>query len=84
MAGITDHVIYQGRHYKLRLIDFGEDWGGSHWVASAHLSALVWNDHNGWPSYEAQRVDELIFFFVPAHWFKLSDNDLCDMILPKL
>ncbi|MEK7282127.1 MAG: hypothetical protein AAB037_07255 [Chloroflexota bacterium] len=82
--GITDKVEYLDRLYKLRLLHFGDDWGGPYWVASSQLGRIVWDDEKGYPSYEAQRVDELIFFFIPAHWFKLPDKELRDMILPNL
>jgi hypothetical protein len=79
-----DQVEYNGRLYGLRSIHFGDDWGGPYWVASAQLQDMVWDEENGYPSDEARAVDELIFFFIPSHWFKLSDEGLRDMILPNL
>jgi len=45
---------------------------------------MIWDEDRGYPLDEARVVDELIFFFIPAHWFKLSDEELRDMILPNL
>jgi hypothetical protein len=84
MVGTTDYVEFQNRLYKLRSLYINEDWGGPYWIGSAHLQSLVWNDQYGWPSREAQQLDEQIFFYIPIHWFKLSDDDLRDMILPNL
>lgn len=80
---MKDAVEFKGRLYALRLLDFGEDWG-KYFVASIHLEHLLLDEHWGYTCEEARYVDELIFYFVPAHYFKLSDNDLRDKILEEI
>jgi hypothetical protein len=70
-----DHVELKGRLYKLRLIDFGPEWG-TYYLASMQLEKLLWDTDHGYTSDEAQSVDELIFYFIPIHYFKLSDDEL--------
>lgn len=78
-----DKVEYKGRTYRLRLIDFGTDWG-VYFVASSQLMELLRNDESGYTCDEARRVDELIFYYIPTHYFKLSDNDLRQTIFEEL
>lgn len=67
-----DSVEFQGRIYKLRLIDFRPEWG-RYFVASTQLNQLLYDHNTGYTSDEARSVDELIFYFIPTHYFKLSD-----------
>lgn len=78
-----DYVEFNGRRYVLRLIDFGLEWG-NYFVGSAQLLSLLWDDDSGYTSDEAERVDELIFYFIPTHYFKLSDAELRDKILGEI
>lgn len=78
-----DYVEFNGRLYALRLIDFGPEWG-IYFVGSAQLLSLLWDDDSGYTSDEAQWVDELIFYFIPTHYFKLSDDELRDRILSEI
>lgn len=78
-----ERVEFQGRHYALRLIDFGKDWG-NYFVGSVHLEHVLISDDQTYVCDEAQWVDELIFYFVPAHYFKLSDDALRDKILEEI
>ncbi len=78
-----DYVEFNGRLYALRLIDFGPECG-NYFVGSAQLLALLWNDDTGYTSDEARWVDELIFYFIPTHYFKLLDVELRDKILSKI
>jgi hypothetical protein len=80
---MKDRVEFRNRLYNLRLIDFGEDWG-VYFVASIQLERLLWDNEYGYTSDEAQWVDELIFYFIPAHYFKLYDDELRDKILGEL
>lgn len=84
MARTISLIEFQGRLYKVRSLYIDEEWGGPYWIGSSQLSSRVWDDEDGWPTYEAQQVDELIFFYIPTHWFKLSDKKLRAMILPNL
>lgn len=77
-----DYVEFKGRLYALCLIDFGPEWG-SYFVGSAQLHALLWDDNNGYTCDQAKWVDQLIFYFVPTHYFKLSDDALRDKILDE-
>ena len=78
-----DYVEFNGRLYALRLIDFGKGWG-EYFVGSTQLQSLLWDDDSGYTSDEAERVDELIFYFIPTHYFKLSDAVLRDKILAEI
>lgn len=78
-----DRVEFKNRLYNLRLIDFGEDWG-NYFVGSAQLLTLLLNEDQSYTCEEARGVDELIFYFVPAHYFKLSDRKLRDRILSEI
>jgi len=78
-----DRVEFRNRLYNLRLIDFGEGWG-NYFVGSAQLLRLLLNDNQSYTCDEAESVDELIFYFVPAHYFKLSDENLKDRILSEI
>lgn len=78
-----DGVEFKDRIYALRLIDFGEDWG-NYFVGSMHLEYLLINEDQSYTCKEARFVDELIFYFVPAHYFKLSDDELRDRILDEI
>ncbi len=78
-----DRVEFKNRLYNLRLIDFGEDWG-NYYVGSSQLNTLLLNEDQSYTCEEAQGVDELIFYFVPAHYFKLSDRKLRDLILSEI
>lgn len=80
---MKDAVEFKGRRYALRLLDFGEHWG-KHFVASIHLEHLLLDENWGYTCEEARYVDELIFYFVPAHYFRLSDDDLRDKILEEI
>ena len=76
-------VEFKGKLYGLRLIDFGEEWG-IYYVASAQLMWLLLNNDCSYTSDEARHVDELIFYFIPAHYFRLSDDELRDKILDEI
>ena len=78
-----DGVEFKGRNYALRLIDFGENWG-NYFVGSMHLEYLLINEDQSYTCNEARSVDELIFYFVPAHYFKLSDAKIRDKILDEI
>lgn len=78
-----DRVAFKDRWYNLRLIDFGEGWG-NYFVGSAQLLGLLLNEDQGYTCEEAIAVDELIFYFVPSHYFKLSDKKLRDVILYEM
>lgn len=78
-----DRVEFNGRLYNLRLINFGDDWG-VYFVASLQLERLLWDEDCGYTCDEAQAVDELIFYFIPNHHFRLSDKDLRDRILMEI
>ncbi|MBX3294884.1 MAG: hypothetical protein KF762_04170 [Acidobacteria bacterium] len=78
-----DYVELNGRLYALRLIDFGSE-RGVYFVGSAQLLSLLWDDDSGYTSDDAKWVDELIFYFIPTHYFKLSDVELRDKILDEI
>lgn len=78
-----DEVDFRGRDYTLRLIDFGKEWG-DYFVGSMHLQALLFDEEKGYTCQEARHVDEMIFYFIPPHYFKLSDDDLRDKILDEI
>ncbi|HMQ05064.1 MAG TPA: hypothetical protein PKD26_14180 [Pyrinomonadaceae bacterium] len=78
-----DGAEFNGRVYALRLIDFGEGWG-NYFVGSMHLEYLLINEDHSYTSDEARHVDELIFYFIPVHYFKLSDDELRDKILEEI
>ena len=78
-----DGVEFKGRIYVLRHIDFGEDWG-NYFVGSTHLEHLLINEDMSYTCECARYVDELIFYFVPAYYFKLSDDELRDKILEEI
>lgn len=78
-----DNVVFKNRWYNLRLIDFGDGWG-RYFVGSAQLLGLLVNEDQSYTCDEAIAVDELIFYFVPAHYFKLSDRKLRDRILGEI
>ncbi len=78
-----DQVQFNGGFYNLRLIDFGDDWG-VYFVASIHLEHLLWDDEHGYTCEQARYVDELIFYFIPAHYFKLDDDALREKILDEI
>ncbi|MGQ0540257.1 MAG: hypothetical protein ACT4O9_00230 [Blastocatellia bacterium] len=68
-----DRVEFKNRLYNLRLIDFGEEWG-TYFVGSTQLNNALWDDDKGYTFDEAVSVDELIFYFVPTHYFKFPDR----------
>lgn len=78
-----DRVEFRNRLYNLRLVDFGEDWG-NYFVGSTQLLNLLLDDDQGYTCAEAIDVDELIFYFAPAHYFKLPDEALRDRILCEM
>lgn len=78
-----DKVEFKNRLYNLRLIDFGEGWG-NYFVGSTQLLGLLLNEDQSYTCEEAIVVDELIFYFVPTHYFKLSDRKLRDRILSEI
>lgn len=78
-----DRVEFNGRLYNLRLINFGDDWG-VYFVASLQLERLLWDEDCGYTSNKAQAVDELIFYFIPTHYFRFSDIDLRERILSEI
>ena len=75
-----DRVEFRNRLYNLRLIDVGDDWG-NYFVGSTQLLSLLSNEDQSYTCEEAVGVDELIFYFVPTHYFKLSDQKLKDRVL---
>ena len=79
----NDKIEFNGKLYNLRLIDFGEEWG-KYFVVSIQLERLLWNDKSGYTSDDAIAVDEMIFYFIPTHYFKLSDDDLGKKILDEI
>lgn len=83
MFDITrDKIEFNGRLYDLRLIDFGEEWG-RYFVSSIQLEDLLIDEESRYTSVEAREVDEAIFYYVPVHYFKLSDYNLRDTILDE-
>jgi len=78
-----DRVEFGGRYYKLRLVDLGDGWG-INFVASNQLEHLLWDNDRGYTCDEAQSVDELIFYFIPTHYYRLSDDVLRDRILREI
>lgn len=76
-------VEFKDKLYELRLIDFGKDWG-NYYVASTLLLGLLLDEDQGYTCEEARYVDELIFYFIPIHYFKLSDDKLRDKILEEI
>jgi len=78
-----DRVEFKGRQYRLRIIDLGKEWG-INTVASTQLNDLLFDDQYGYTCDEAIYVDELIFYFIPTHYFRLSDELLRDRILSEI
>lgn len=78
-----DRVEFNGRQYRLRTIDLGREWGVIT-VASTQLNDLLFDDQYGYTCDEAIYVDELIFYFIPTHYFRLSDELLRDRILSEI
>lgn len=80
---LTDSIEFQGKFYAVRIIDFGQEWG-LFIVASEQLLELLLNCDYSYTSTEARYVDESIFYFIPVHYFRLSDSDLRDKILSQV
>lgn len=78
-----DRVEFKGRQYRLRIIDLGKEWG-INTVASTQLNDLLFDDQYGYTCEEASLVDDLIFYFIPTHYFRLSDELLRDRILSEI
>jgi hypothetical protein len=78
-----DKVSFRDRLYNLRIVDFGEDWG-NYYVGSTQLLARLVNDDQSYTCDEAHAVDEMIFYFVPAHYFKFSDSRMRQQILREI
>ncbi len=78
-----DRVEFNGRQYRLRTIDLGREWGVIT-VASTQLNDLLFDDQYGYTCEEASLVDDLIFYFIPTHYFRLSDELLRDRILSEI
>lgn len=76
-------ISFCDRPYKVREIDLGKDWG-TNLVASERLGELLDCSRNTAQSEFARYVDEKIFFFIPRHWFKLSDQQLQEKILRQI
>lgn len=57
---------------------------GNFFVGSTQLFQQLLNDDQSYTCIEAIGVDELIFYFVPTHYFKLPDRDLRDIILHEI
>ena len=79
----ADQVKFKGRKYRLRIIDFGGEWGVNS-VASTQLNDLLFDDQCGYTCEEASFVDDLIFYFIPTHYFRLPDELLRDRILSEI
>lgn len=75
-----DSIEFNGRLYKTRIIDFGEDWGVFK-VASRHLDHLLVDKRGSYTTEDARFVDEQIFYFIAPARFRLSDKRLKDRIL---
>ena len=80
---LRDSIQFQGKPYIVRLIDFGKD-RGKYYAASTLLLRLLLHDDCSYTSDEARYVDELIFYFIPTHYFKLLDDNLRDKILSEI
>lgn len=78
-----DSIEFLGRHFRLRTLDFGPGHGVFH-VASEHLSDLLLDEEGQFRSKEAESVDEQIFYFIPASYFKLSDDKLRKKVLSEI
>ena len=79
----ADQVKFDGRQYRLRIIDLGSEWGVNT-VASTQLNDLLFDDQCGYTCEEASFVDDLIFYFIPTHYFKLPDEELRRRILSEI
>lgn len=78
-----DKVEFKNRTYNLRLINFGDEWG-QYFAGSIQLNrALEYTKADNIDD-EAGGVDELVFFYVPTHYFKLYDAELRDKILGEI
>ena len=78
-----DSIEFKGRSYRLRTLDFGEDFGVYN-VASLHLDRLLVDELGSYTSREAKFVDEQIFYFIPPSQFRLSDEKLRSTILSEI
>jgi len=77
------YLQFEGSQYKVREVDLGKGWGRCA-IASMQLESTLLGEQNRYVSEEARLVDENIFFFIPTHWFKLSDDQLRCRILMEV
>ena len=75
-------ITYQNRKFETRELDL-HDWGLVT-VSTTSLGDLLFNDETGYPSKEAEVIDENIFFFVAENEINLSDKELAKVVLKSL
>lgn len=75
-------ITFQNQKFKTRELDL-HDWGLVT-ISTTPLSDLLFNDETGYPSKEAQLIDETIFFFVAENEIDLSDKELAKVVLKSL
>ncbi len=75
-------ITYQNRKFETRELDL-HDWGLVT-VSTTSLGDLLFNNETGYPSKEAEVIDETIFFFVAENEIYLSDKELAKVVLKSL
>jgi hypothetical protein len=75
-------ITYQNRKFETRELDL-HDWSLVT-VSTTSLGDLLFNDEIGYPSKEAEVIDENIFFFVAENEINLSDKELAKVVLKSL
>lgn len=79
---MTDYITYNGKKYMTRDIWLAE-YKVSVKVAPEELDSLLF-DGEGYPSREAELIDELIYCFVPDELMNAPDEAVAEYIYDKI
>lgn len=80
---MTDYIEFNGKKYMTRDVRL-EEYKVTVKVAPEELDSLLFDPDGGYPSREAELIDELIYCFVPDELMKESDDKIAEFIYDKV
>ncbi len=80
---MIDYVTFNGQKYKTRDVRL-EEYKVTVKIAEEALDGILFDEEKGYPSREAELLDELIYCFVPDELMDAPDEAVAEYIYDKV
>ena len=80
-----DTIYFHGAHFPCEWVRLGDAECESYLLISTEsLEEQLFDSSWNYVSYQAQRIDEAVFFYVPDDIIRLNESRISDFILQNL